>query len=319
MGNITHFKQAFTALTGAELLDLQKLITDCLYTKAYDVERAKRDEVISDKGHCPECGGKYYRWGKTKTGTQRFRCAACKATISTTTGTPVYRLQQRDKWQGYIDAMTRHLPLKHMADRFGIHISTAHRWRHRILSALNSNPETPLAGVVEADEKFFRVSWKGDHGWVTGNPPVKRLARRFGGKTGVRGISSHLIGVLTALDRSGAIKQTVLPNMRWPTIIGQLTPWVEKGSVICSDGHHAYARAAKQADCEHIATTDANGLNTGTMNIGRTNAYHRDVENLINRKCYGVSTRYLLNYFGWARRMSQKKPFGAGLFAEMIA
>ena len=55
------------------------------------------------------------------------------------------------------------------------------------------------------------------------------------------------------------------------------------------------------------------------MSIGRINAYHRDVENLVNRKCMGVSTRYLMNYFAWQRRIKvNAASFGADLFGEML-
>ena len=61
------------------------------------------------------------------------------------------------------------------------------------------------------------------------------------------------------------------------------------------------------------------GSNTQNLSIGRINAYHRDVENLVNRRCLGVGTRYLMNYFGWQRRMAQRKPFGGDLLAELMA
>lgn len=49
------------------------------------------------------------------------------------------------------------------------------------------------------------------------------------------------------------------------------------------------------------------------MSIGRIDANHRDVEDLINRRCTGVGARYLVNYIGWARRpakMEAKKDRG---------
>ena len=60
------------------------------------------------------------------------------------------------------------------------------------------------------------------------------------------------------------------------------------------------------------------GHNTAGLSIGRIDAYHSDVENLINRRCMGVSTRYLMNYFGWARRMKQHKPFGNEWLMELM-
>ncbi len=96
-----------------------------------------------------------------------------------------------------------------------------------------------------------------------------------------------------------------------------MAPWVEADSLICSDGNGAYVRVAKVTGCEHMVAKKG-GQNAGGLSIGRIDAYHRDVENLINRRCMGVGTRYLMNYFGWARRITQHKPFGNGLLAEML-
>ena len=97
-----------------------------------------------------------------------------------------------------------------------------------------------------------------------------------------------------------------------------MTPWVETDSVICSDGNQVYASIAKQTGCEHMVAKKG-GANTSGVSIGRIDAYHRDIENLINRRCMGVGTRYLMNYFAWSRRIRQRKPFGGDLLAEMMA
>lgn len=51
--------------------------------------------------------------------------------------------------------------LPKIAQRLGIHISTAFYWRHKILNALSSLGFNPLDGIVESDETFFRESLKG--------------------------------------------------------------------------------------------------------------------------------------------------------------
>ncbi len=43
------------------------------------------------------------------------------------------------------------------------------------------------------------------------------------------------------------------------------------------------------------------------------------MENLVNRRCIGVSTRYLMNYFGWARRITQHGVFGDDLLGDLLA
>ena len=47
------------------------------------------------------------------------------------------------------------------AERCAINRTTAFRWRHRFLSALNLDKPTSLSGIVEADETFVLESFKG--------------------------------------------------------------------------------------------------------------------------------------------------------------
>jgi transposase-like protein len=312
-------KPLISKLSPSDILEVEAFVAQSIQRQATDVALAKRSESAL-KSACVHCGFQtLMRWGRAKSGTQRFKCRNCKATFSATTGTPLYRLRNRHLWSKYLGLMNRHIPLRELQEHHGIGLSlpTLHRWRHRFLSALVTNPEAKLAGLIEADEKFFRTSYKGSRGWKRKAPPQQRRARKHGGSD-KRGLSNDQVPVLTALDRSGAICQTQLPNLRWSVVSDAMSPWIEPDSLICSDGNLAYARVAQQAKCEHMVAKKA-GQNAGGLSIGRIDAYHRDVENLINRRCMGVGTRYLMNYFGWQRRIRQRKPFGGDLLAEMLA
>ena len=50
------------------------------------------------------------------------------------------------------------------AEICGINKDTAFIWRHKILDALqNMASDVKLDGIVEADETFFAISFKGNH------------------------------------------------------------------------------------------------------------------------------------------------------------
>jgi len=92
------------------------------------------------------------------------------------------------------------------ATRCGVDYTTAFRWRHRFLEALNRDKPTRLCGIVEADETFVLESFKGKR---RGLP---RAARKRGGKASKRGLSAEQIPVLVARDRTGATIDAVLPR-----------------------------------------------------------------------------------------------------------
>jgi transposase-like protein len=318
LSRIEQIKVDISSLPTSDVLAINDFVAHFIQNQAVQVALTKRGQSLEHSA-CKQCGFSCVsKWGRSKSGTQRFKCQNCKATFSTTTGTPLFRLRNRHLWSKYLGLMNRHVPLRELQDHYGFDLSlpTLHRWRHRFLTALVTNPETKLAGLIEADEKFFRTSFKGSRGWKLRQRPQDRRARKRGGAD-QRGLGQQQVPVLTALDRSGAICQKQLPDTKWSSISGEMSPWIEADSLICSDGNLVYARVAKSTGCEHMVAKKG-GQNAGGLSTGRIDAYHRDVENLINRRCMGVGTRYLMNYFGWARRITQHKPFGSDLLGELL-
>lgn len=54
------------------------------------------------------------------------------------------------------------LPLRECARRCEISLDTAFKWRHRLLDSLQKiHGAVRLAGVVEVDEVYFSISYKG--------------------------------------------------------------------------------------------------------------------------------------------------------------
>jgi len=68
-----------------------------------------------------------------------------------------------------MDFMSAHISVEGLTKTHfkGMSPNTMLRWRHRFLSAFVSNGQVAMTGVVQADEKFFRQSFKGDAKAVT--------------------------------------------------------------------------------------------------------------------------------------------------------
>jgi len=61
--------------------------------------------------------------------------------------------------------------------------------------------KTRLDGIIEADETFFRVSFKGNHKKSSFKMPLE--ARKRGGSAHKRGLSTEQVCVPCAIDRNG--------------------------------------------------------------------------------------------------------------------
>lgn len=172
---------------------------------ADSLEAAVRDERFSGGMVCPVCGCLHIvRNGHRKDGTQRYVCRDCRHSFVATTNTiAMYTKKDINTWEKYIDCMMNCFPLRKTANICGMNLKTAFYWRHKILGALqNMAGSVVLDGIVEADETFFPVSYKGNHNksraFVMPRPAHKR-----GHSTHIRGISKEKLCVPCAVNRNG--------------------------------------------------------------------------------------------------------------------
>ena len=132
------------------------------------VEEKREPELLSKVGRdriadfgCPHCGDfAIGAWGRAN-GMPRYRCKACRKTFTPLTGTPLSGLHYKDRWIDQVRALISGESVAKAAERCAIDHTTAFRWRHRFLSALNQDKPKSLSGIVEADETFILESFQG--------------------------------------------------------------------------------------------------------------------------------------------------------------
>ena len=179
---------------------------------------------------CPHCGGqRLQRWGHVS-GLQRHRCGDCRRSFNALTGTPLAHLRMKERWEAQTQALITGESLIKAAERCGVAVTTAFRWRHRFLSAPALDKPSQLTGIVEADETFILESFKGKR---SGLP---RPARKRGGKASKRGLSAEQIPVLVARDRSGATTDAVLAKLDRASVTAALDGVVTPDNQLCCDG-----------------------------------------------------------------------------------
>ena len=137
----------------------------------------------------PICGGTHVqRNGRRRNGTQKFICKDCGKTFSIRKNSIFSGTRKpMSVWHKYMDCMAEGLTLDESAERCGISHKTAFTWRHKILDAMSKNEDgSGLDGIVEADETFLRVSYKGEAALFSSGE-VERDARRHGGGSHKKG------------------------------------------------------------------------------------------------------------------------------------
>ncbi len=215
------------------------------------------------------------------------------------TGTSLARLRLKSVWRRQGEALAQAMTVAQAAAHCGVHPTTGFRWRHRFLRAPAALRE-PLGGIVEADETFFRLSFKGSHGWRRGQGPPGRGPKRRGTKARLAGLSIEQVPVLIARDRAGATQGRVLADRGIEALDAALGPALPADAVLCTDALPAMAALARRRGIRHEAVNLRAGerVRDGAWHIQNVNAYHSRLKGWTAR-FKGIATHYPPSYLAW--------------------
>ncbi len=274
------------------------------------------EAAVGGDRQCPHCGtlGAISR-GKAR-GLRRYQCKECRKTFNAATGTPLSGLHHKDKWLSFGACLADGLTVRASAERCGLAVNTAFRWRHRFPAAKDLKARK-LTGIVEADETYVPESRKGARN-------LERKARRRGGKASKRGLSDEQVPVLVVADRSGATVSAVLPAVNADTLREVIAPVVDEDIVLVTDGHRAYPRCAAAIGAHHEALNLSRSERVrGAFHIQiaadpAVNNRHSRLKDFL-RRYRGVATRYLDNYLRWFQRLELENASPRACLATAIA
>ncbi len=256
-------------------------------------------ETNYEKVKCPHCSCKeIQRWGK-KSDMQRYRCKSCRKTFNSLTNTPLARLRRKGHWAEYSRCMKEGFSLRKSGAICGIHYTTAFRWRHRFLeNAKYVNPEQ-MAGIVEAEETYFRKSEKG-------SKKLKRKARKRGKKINSWILSKEKVCVFISRDRNKNTINKIFERFNAKFLSQGFNSIISKDSLLCSDNKPVYRRYTKDNSVRHgyINLSKGEKVKKDIVHIKNVNSYHYRLREWIKR-FKGVATKYLLNYLSWFKQLDE--------------
>jgi transposase-like protein len=258
------------------------------------------EEVVSkrNKKPCPHCSSsKVYRRGK-QNGVQMYKCNDCNKWYSETTGTPLYDIKLKSKWQLYLNCMEQGMPIKKIAKELSISIQTSFDWRHKILSSLEQFVPTELSCEVECDELELALSDKG-------NKSLERKPRKrgtdFKRNQGIDELTT--VQVVTAVQRNGDtyLKAVASKRLSKEQITKALDGKLADNTVLITDKHPSYRAFVKDnPTIKHKAllAKDHVDKNDRTIHLQKVNNVHKQLRTFLD-PFNGVSSKYLQNYLNW--------------------
>lgn len=296
-------------LSISEQESLKTMLLSSTFAKSLGIEEFITNERFANGRVCPLCGSVHVvRNGHRKDGTQRYVCRDCGKSFVVATNSIVSGTRKElSVWENYIDCMMNGLSIRKTADICGIHRNTAFIWRHKILDALqNMAAEVKLDGIVEADETFFAISYKGNH-FKSKDFTMPRKAHKRGHSTHLRGLSHEKVCVPCAVNRNGLSISKITNTGRVSTkdLHHIYDGRIDENSTLVTDKMNSYVRFTK-ANSIDLVQLKTGKSKKGIYNIQHINSYHSQLKKFM-RSFNGVSTKYLNNYLTWNNLINYAK------------
>ena len=258
------------------------------------------EEVTSKRKNkpCPHCTSvKVHKRGK-KRGVQMYQCNECKKWYSETTGTPLYDIKLKSKWQSYLRCMEQGMPIKKIAKELNISIQTSFDWRHKILSSLDQFVPKTLSEEVECDELELPLNNKGSK--TLDREPRKR-GSDFKRNTEDKDIT--VVQVVTAVERNGNkyLKAVESKRLSKEEIEKVFEGKLSENATLITDKHPSFRAFARDNPSikhkallakEHVDKIDK------SIHLQKVNNVHSQLRKFL-RPFNGVSSKYLQNYLNW--------------------
>ena len=254
-------------------------------------------EVTTKKG-CAHCGSvQVHKRGK-QSGVQMYKCVACTKWFSSTTGTPLWDIKKKDKWQSYLTCMQAGKSIKKIGAEIGISIQTSFDWRHKILSVLSKDVPTKLSGRIECDELELPLSNKGERGLIR---KARKRSSDFERNPKTKEVTT--VQIVSAIDEHNqvyfkAIEAKRITGKHLKSTVGKK---LNKGATLITDKHASYIPFAKsKPDIKHKTVKALEHVNKedAKINLQKINNQHKQIRQFLS-PFHGVSSKYLQNYLNW--------------------
>lgn len=267
------------------------------------IDALLRSLRFSENRVCPFCGGTHVvKNGKRNDGTQKYHCKECgRNPLATSNSILCGTHKDLMTWLTFIECELNDEPLNQIAEKCKIHVNTALNWRHKLHEAVSNNQkDTQLNGIIEIDETYPVVSYKGNHS-KNKNFTMPRKPHKRGSQISKRGLSNELLCIPCAVDAAGnvigrSVKCGAVSYAGLSALYGENN--IAEKSVIVTDSCASYILLASDLRSELVQVPSGEHSN-GEYNIQRVNSFHTSFMTLINRKHRGVSSKHVNGYLAW--------------------
>lgn len=281
----------------------------------------------SELPNCPHCGAlaeekHIIRKGYNRNGAQRYRCKKCGSTFVASTGTVLSGTHKTaDTWRKFIELTIKGRSLKDCEWECDISHQTACDWRQKVLSVFDdTQKDTMMSGIVEADEMQIPISYKGNHiqgafgkrkkgPGAVNNMPRKAYRRGSDNKSRSSKEKACVFCMVENTDKrfyaavpgvgfmnEEMLDVTVAKHINKTTAMLLVDQYKITRTYLDNNNYKSLVLAANTSDNPHDHKPEIQGENR-ELHLQHVNAFHHHIRAFLKPYC-GVSSKYLSNYIG---------------------
>ena len=290
-----NFKNELEHLLPDELEKIILFINDLFDNKVNKKLTNQEYQKYNLKIKCPGCNSSFFKKNGHKNGTQRYLCNSCKKSFSITTNT-ILNHSKIKYWQlkEFIKCLLDNKPISEISQQVKMSKTQMYYLEIKLFNALeNVYNTTKLKGIVQVDEKYFRISFKG-----TKHENMPRKTRHSGSQNLKVGINKELACVVVAIDENDNIIIKVVGN--GPASVQMLEKAlkgkIEENSILVTDSKSSYIKFAEKYNLILKQIPDGEYNVEKIYNLSEVNELILELENYIIYSKRGVSTKHLQQY-----------------------
>ena len=271
---------------------IDKLVEDKPNQRLTNLEYLERNKKIK----CPNNDHHHIKKNGHKNGTQRYWCYDCKKSFSITQNSLIkYSYLNYNQLKKLLQCMYDYKPLNEIALEIGVSKTSVFELSIKIYDALNQLYDSKkLKGVIQVDEKYVRISFKG-----TRSMNMPRPARYDAHSDLTSGISNDQLCIVVAIDENDTVIIKVVGNGNASkSMISQaLENRIEPNSIIITDSKNSYVSFAKEQNLKLIQIPSGYHKKDG-YTINDVNEIMTEISGYLFRK-RGISSRHLQHHMNF--------------------
>ena len=288
-----NYSEEFKNLLPDELRIIKELIEKIIVNSENAKSTNLKYQIKNKKIKCPKCNSDYIVKNGFKNKTQRYKCKNCNKffSISTNTITSNVRLNY-NQFLNFMLCLINYNTIAETAKIVGLSERNTYNIRIKITSTLKEYKKVKLKGLVQCDEKYIRLSFKG-----TRKNKMPRKSRRNGQESRTAGISMEQVCILTAIDSYDNIfiKIVGLGPLSIDDLENNFSNWIEEKSILVTDSKSSYIQFAKNHNLILKQIPENKYTTRDGYHLGELNSLMSELDVLL-LKCRGISTRHLQEY-----------------------